>query len=87
MSSSLRVLTLYSTSACHLCEQAISLLSNIPEVSEFKVVIQDISESVELVERFGLRIPVVQADSTACDLGWPFNEEDVKQYLASIGLT
>ena len=86
MPSDSRVLILYSTSACHLCEQAISLLNNMPEATEFTVVIKDISDSEELMERFDVRIPVILAEGQTRDLGWPFNAEDVKQYLYNEGL-
>ncbi len=86
MSDSPEILTLYSTSACHLCEQAILLLKNIAELTEFTVVIADISESSELTERYGVRIPVLAVVSRDCELSWPFNSEDVKQFLHNAGL-
>jgi len=86
MSHARKVLTLYSTSACHLCEQAIYLLKNISELAEITVVITDISESCDLMDRYGIRIPVLAVESQECELGWPFNSADVKHFLHNAGL-
>jgi len=86
MSGTDKVLTLYSTSACHLCEQAIYLLKSIPELTEITVVITDISESSDLLDRYGIRIPVLAVDAQDCELGWPFNSADVKHFLNNAGL-
>ena len=86
MSHKYKVLTLYSTSACHLCEQAIRLLKSISELAEITVVITDISDSVELVERYGIRIPVLAVESQDSELAWPFNSADVKHFLHNAGL-
>lgn len=71
------MLTLYGTSACHLCELAAALLvaADLP----FDEV--DISESDELFERYGLTIPVVRRADGA-ELNWPFDEEALVRFLA-----
>jgi hypothetical protein len=52
---------LYSTSACHLCEQALALLQPwLAQGCTLQVV--DISESDELFERYGLLIPVLHLE-------------------------
>ncbi|TGD73578.1 glutaredoxin family protein [Mangrovimicrobium sediminis] len=59
---------LYGTSACHLCEEAEALLLDLG--AAYRKV--DISETDELFQRYGVRIPVVQrADGE--ELGWPFD--------------
>ena len=62
------------------------MLKNIAELTEITVVITDISESSDLMERYGERIPVLAVVSQDCDLAWPFNSEDVKQFLHNAGL-
>ena len=74
--------TLFSTSACHLCEQARALV--IPELGpgwELREV--DISESDELFDRYGLLIPVLAAEGAEAELNWPFSAADVRALLAS----
>ncbi len=65
-------LLFYTTQGCHLCEQAEALLVTL--INERQVVVEaiDIAESEELVEQYGLRIPVVQAVASKQELGWPF---------------
>ena len=69
-------LTLYSTSACHLCELAKGLLKD--SRVEFDEV--DIADSDELFERYGLRIPVLKQPDGA-ELGWPFGPEELAAFL------
>jgi hypothetical protein len=75
------VLTLYGTSACHLCEQAEHLLQGLAaagvNLGYEKV---DISESDVLFERYGLLIPVL-AFPHGKELCWPFSAEQVEQFL------
>lgn len=76
-------LTLYGTSACHLCEQAEAVLQRVlnaglaPEVA-----VVDISEGEALMQRFALRIPVLErADGR--ELDWPFDEAEVLAFLSA----
>ena len=70
------MLTLYSTSACHLCELALVLLDE--QGAAYEVV--DISESDELFERYGITIPVVRrGDGT--ELNWPFDQGQLREFL------
>ena len=70
------MLTLYSTSACHLCELAQALLDE--QGAAYEVV--DISESDELFERYGITIPVVRrGDGT--ELNWPFDQGQLREFL------
>ena len=74
------MLILYSTSACHLCEQAELLLQ--PWVEQGLIVqAVDISESDELFGRYGLLIPVLRRDDTGAELNWPFDGQDVAGLL------
>ncbi len=70
------MLTLYGTTACHLCELAASLLAaaDVP----FEEV--DISESDALFERYGLTIPVLRRPDGQ-ELNWPFDEEALARFL------
>ena len=75
------LLTLYGTSACHLCELAEDLLQGLAVAGvnlEYEKL--DISESDELFERYGLLIPVLALPGGG-ELCWPFNAEQVEQLL------
>ena len=69
-------LTLYSTSACHLCELAKGLLRGAGIAFEEV----DIADSDELFERYGVRIPVLRRPDGG-ELGWPFGPEELSAFL------
>ena len=73
-------LILYSTSACHLCDQAL-LLVNALQLPGLSLTIMDVSESDELFERYGLRIPVLRREDNGAELGWPFDADTVHRFL------
>ena len=73
------LLILYSTSGCHLCEQAEWILRN--QLTDIDLQLQDIVESQDLMAHYGARIPVVKLAGADADLGWPFSAEDVADYL------
>tara|TARA_R110002072_G_scaffold298816_2_gene473267 strand:+ start:13518 stop:13853 length:336 start_codon:yes stop_codon:yes gene_type:complete len=88
---------LYSTSACHLCEEAMSILSDLHEqmlslaqnhnislsgervfvIDEF-----DIAADDELIESFGTRIPVLIFPKDKAELTWPFDIQQVYEFIA-----
>lgn len=74
-------LILYTTSACHLCEQAAEILQELQKSYSFDVKPLDISADELLVEKYGIRIPVVRNNDLARELGWPFNAEDIMGLL------
>ena len=71
------MITLYGTSACHLCEIAEEMLQGTGK--EFTKV--DIAESDELFERYGVTIPVLRRDDGQ-ELNWPFSAEALAGFLA-----
>tara|TARA_R110002072_G_scaffold216658_1_gene374048 strand:- start:5151 stop:5396 length:246 start_codon:yes stop_codon:yes gene_type:complete len=72
---------LYTTAGCHLCEQAEQLLRVVADLNQLSWHAVDIAEDAALVERFGVRIPVIQVAGAADDLGWPFDEAALISYL------
>lgn len=72
---------LYTTAGCHLCEQAEQLLRVVADLNQLSWHAVDIAEDAALVERFGVRIPVIQVAGAADDLGWPFDEATLINYL------
>jgi glutaredoxin len=69
---------LYGTTFCHLCEEAEAILHKIGiEAAHI-----DIAEDDELLEKYGVRIPVLKRVDTGAELGWPFDAETVSCFLA-----
>ena len=75
------MLTLYSTEGCHLCELAFHLLTEEVGVPKAKIVVIDIAADDELIDRFGVYIPVLENPITGDQLFWPFSATDVASYL------
>ncbi len=74
------VFTLYTTSGCHLCEQAKSVFWPCAEILGVKLQEIDIAESEEMVERYGIRIPVIASQGGA-EIGWPFDQQQLLDFL------
>ena len=68
---------LYGTAFCHLCEEAEAILHELGA----ETVHIDIAEDDELLEKYGVRIPVLKRVDTGAELGWPFNAEAVSRFL------
>ncbi len=70
--------TLYHTEGCHLCEQALALLS--VQLRSEQIILRDIVEEHHLVEKYQFTIPVV-ANKNNQELGWPFDEQKLKEFI------
>ncbi|WP_092389618.1 glutaredoxin family protein [Halopseudomonas salegens] len=77
------VLTLYGTSACHLCDAAMSALEPL-KGNGVHVHVVDISEDPLLLERYQLRIPVLQRTDNGAELDFPFDLPQVMAWLQDI---
>ncbi|OOV86670.1 glutaredoxin family protein [Oceanospirillum linum] len=77
-----KVLYLYTTLGCHLCEQAQAIVH--PLVAEKGMVLElvEISEQEALVAQYGIRIPVIRLADQEEELGWPFDAEAASRYLS-----
>lgn len=78
-------LAFYTTDGCHLCEEAEVLLQHLlaqyPDL--FQIELIDIVESEELIQQYGIRIPVLSQMGEKKELGWPF---DYAQLLAFLNI-
>lgn len=79
---------LYTTSGCHLCEEALDLLQVLKKQVEangqaLQISEVDVADSERLMAEYGIRIPVITSDSSTGDIGWPFSLEDLRQFLNS----
>lgn len=71
-------LALYTTGGCHLCEQAAALLRAVMD-APFRLV--EIADDDDLLERYGVRIPVVRRLDTGAELDWPFDAAAIERLL------
>ena len=77
-----RLLVLYGTGGCHLCEQAEHLLQ--PWLSaSLSIEVIDIAEDDVLLERYGISIPVLQREDGEC-LYWPFDAHTLALFLSHL---
>lgn len=77
-----QTLYLYTTLGCHLCEQAQALVQPLIAVQGITLELVEISEQEALVERYGIRIPVLRLANREEELGWPFDAEAARGYLS-----
>lgn len=70
-------LILYSTEACHLCDEAEAILHN-AGLAWQKI---DIIEDEQLLQRYGTSIPVLLRADNGHSLNWPFRLHDVLQLV------
>lgn len=70
-------LALYTRPGCHLCDQALELCRECGV--EPRAV--DISGDLGLIERYGTRIPVLRYESGTREIGWPFDAEQLRDFL------
>ncbi len=68
-------LVLYTTDHCSLCERALDLLLSMPESRGHSLVVLDVIESADLLERYGARLPVLAV--AGAELDWPFDRAAV----------
>ena len=69
-------LVLYTRADCHLCDQVMTML-NRAGIGWRPV---DIDRDPELVNRYGLRVPVLQRQDTREELFFPFGEEELRRF-------
>ena len=74
---------LMTTLGCHLCEDAQALLQLYKEQSdyEFSVELVEVAESEALVEKYGIRIPVLVHSLSKQELAWPFDMEQLALFI------
>ena len=78
------ILYLYSTLGCHLCELAKAELWPALTHRDLRVQEVDISESDDLLERYGVRIPVLRVEGHLLELQWPFDTAGVEAFLRQV---
>jgi len=79
----MKELILYTTSGCHLCEQAEELITPYIQRDSIQLKLIDIADSDQLSDRYGVRIPVIQRVDTTDELGWPFDDLQLGLFLSN----
>jgi Glutaredoxin-like domain (DUF836) len=80
-----RELVLYHTAGCHLCELAEAIVRPLAVDEGVRVRLVDIAANDALMERYGVRIPVLANPAVfGEEIGWPFDEAAVRGLLAGI---
>lgn len=88
----MKELNLYTTSGCHLCELAEKMLRSViihlhrrdpfnHEAIHLSLV--EIANDEKLVERYGVRIPVIKFSDADTELSWPFTDEQAFVFLSA----
>lgn len=85
---------LFTTSGCHLCEQAEGMLSGMlghanrlraeSGLASLEIHAVEISEEPALVEHYGSRIPVLMLEESARELAWPFDQGRLFSFLSGM---
>ena len=70
-------ITLFSTSGCHLCEEAQALLEQLG----VSYTLQDIIDKPQWGDQYGTKIPVITTNVDDNELGWPFDMVMLQQFL------
>jgi hypothetical protein len=75
-------LLLFGTFGCHLCEQAEQIIKEcLPDSLDLTLEIMDISGHEQWEEQYSLRIPILYHPETKKELGWPFDDWQVKEFI------
>lgn len=82
----MKTLLLYTTEGCHLCEKAEQQLEFLRQQGIVDWEPVEISESDELIESYGIRVPVVGEKGGGREIGWPFELGQLHQWVNE-GLT
>ena len=79
-------LVFYTTSHCHLCEQAEQIFDDLGfkkliSNKDISLEIVDIAGDDSLEELYGVRIPVLKRLDNDVDIGWPFTHFTLQNFL------
>jgi glutaredoxin len=63
------IVKLYMRQRCHLCEEAKGMLEDLQKNWDFEIVEVDIDQDDQLVEEYGITIPVIEVDGEEVQAG------------------
>ena len=83
----MKALILFGTAGCHLCDDAQNLIAQcLPGRFEQMVEQIDIAEQEHWQERYSIRIPVLFHPETQKELGWPFDQAAVSEFISVLSI-
>jgi arsenate reductase-like glutaredoxin family protein len=74
-------LNLYSTTNCHLCEEAEALLKSLNLQYNFISTNIEIAEDIKLLALYELKIPVLKRIDNNQEIYWPFSIDEIIELL------
>lgn len=74
---------LYYTLGCHLCDDAEAAIQPVARYLQHTWHKVDIADDDALIERYGIRIPVLLHVKSGAELGWPFDSDTVLAFMES----
>jgi hypothetical protein len=77
----MKTLRLYSRPECHLCDYAVELIKETGCGIEIESI--DIEQDPDLLSRYDVRIPVLLRPDTGAELCWPFDDDDIVEFLGN----
>ena len=87
----MRELLLYTTLGCHLCERAEEMLTPVVDFinrgssgndEQIVICLVEIADIPDLMQRYGVHIPVIRLQGCGSELGWPFDQAQVFEFLS-----
>ena len=75
-------LKLYSTSYCHLCEQAEDMLISLGKLHPITWQIIEIIDDEALLSLYGTSIPVIRRVDTNQEIAWPFTKREIERLIS-----
>ena len=77
----MKPIKLYTKPNCHLCEDGLWMLKVAMRDHAFTFEAINIEQDVDLMARYGDRIPVLSHPTCSTELGWPFMPDSILAWL------
>lgn len=74
-------LNLYSTSNCHLCELAESLLITLTNNFDLQWTVIEIADDADLLKLYEVKIPVLRRLDNNHEINWPFTLNEITKFI------
>ncbi|MBU2964442.1 glutaredoxin family protein [Amphritea sp. 2_MG-2023] len=80
----MRQFLLMSSVGCHLCDTAAEVLIGSLDPQQHLLDEVDIAYDDELMAKYAVLIPVLVDEASGLELRWPFDANNVRDFLASV---
>ena len=76
---------LFGTMGCHLCEEAEALVAALEyDSAPIEIELIDIAEQEQWQDKYAIRIPVLYHPQNQAELFWPFDTNELNQFLSEL---